>query len=382
MAHYRTALQAVVLSAAFVSALLVQLQTVYSFRDGDDGAIPAGPLIRDKEGNLYGTTIQGGQAGGPYDLGTVFEVTPDGSERVLYTFAGGRDGSYPFGVVRDSSGNLYGSTSVGGGACDCGTIYKLSPDGKKTMLHSFAGGNDGASPAGLLLGRHGILYGFASKGGAQGSGVVFRLTPKGKETVLYAFTGKSDGGHPGGSPIIDSIGNLYGTASDGGARGRGVVFKLSPDLTETVLHSFTGGKDGADPAGPPIGDLQGNLYGTTTHGGPNDAGTVFKISPDGTESVLYAFTGGSDGGNPEAGVVLDSAGNLYGGAYAGAHALGAVFEVDPHGHESVLYSFTGGLDGTDPSYSGLVFDKHGNIFGTTLGGGNTDSGVLFEVMKK
>lgn len=357
-------------------------KVLYSFRDGDDGAVPAGPLIRDKDGNLYGTTIQGGTAGGPYDLGTVFELMPDGSELVLHTFAGGADGSYPFGLVRNANGNLYGATTVGGGDCNCGTIYRLRPSGKKTTLHVFTGGKDGASPSGLAIDAHGDLYGFASSGGAHAHGVVFTISRHGKERVLYAFTGADDGARPTGNPVFDASGNLYGNASAGGASGHGVVFRLTPDGTQSVLHAFAGGSDGSEPSGPPVLDAKGNLLGTTAQGGSHNKGTVFEIAADGHETVLYAFAGDTDGGTPESGVILDTSGNLYGGAYYGAYAQGAVFKVTPVGHERVLYSFTGGRDGFDPSYGGLVMDKRGNLYGTGMGGGTTGSGVVFKILKK
>jgi uncharacterized repeat protein (TIGR03803 family) len=233
-------------------------------------------------------------------------------ETVLYSFKGGSDGSNPAaGLIVDSSGNLYGTTFNGGGGSGCGsdfgcgTAFKLAPDGTETVLHAFTGGSDGGLPeAGLIADGSSNLYGTAYQGGASNLGVVFKLAPDGTETVLYSFKGGGDGGVPAGTLIADSSGNLYGTTSEGGGsgcfgNGCGTVFKLAPDGTETVLHAFTGGSDGAHPNVALIADGAGNLYGTTGGGGITlcyeGCGTVFKLAPDGTETVLHAFTGAATG---------------------------------------------------------------------------------------
>ncbi|MGH9205494.1 MAG: choice-of-anchor tandem repeat GloVer-containing protein, partial [Acidimicrobiales bacterium] len=240
--------------------------------------------------------------------------------------------------IADSSGNLYGTTFQGGvvGGCTdglgCGTVFRLSPGGTETVLHAFTFSSEGYGPNGpLIADSSGNLYGTTYSDGASGNGVVFKLTPGGTYTVLHTFTGGSDGANPAGDLIADSSGNLYGTTRGGGASGSGcggfgcgTVFKLSPGGTLTVLYSFTGGSDGEGPVGNLIADSKGNLYGTTLlGGGPGcgqfglGCGVVFKLSPSGTETVLHIFTGGSDGGAPFAGLIADSSGNLYGTTFQG-----------------------------------------------------------------
>jgi len=300
------------------------------------------------------------------------------------------------GLIADSAGNLYGTTS-GGGASYKGVVFKLAPDGTETVLHSFPGfPSDGNSPyAGLIADSAGNLYGTTlSRDSVSHAGVVFKLAPNGTagwtETVLHSFTGfPTDGALPYAGLIADSAGNLYGATTGGGASGQGVVFKLAPDGTETVLHAFTGGSDGAYPGvGPLIADSAGNLYGTTTGGGggpgASGQGVVFKLSPDGTETVLHSFTLGSGGGGPLAGLIADSAGNLYGTTQVGgASGQGVVFKLAPNGTggwtESVLYSFTGGSDGGQPFYGSLIADGAGNLYGTTVGGGASGAGVVFKL---
>ncbi len=310
---------------------------LYSFTGGSDGRYPQSGLIADSSGNLYGTTQFGGATG----KGAVFKVTPGGTETVLYSFCrlpGCTDGAYPqAGLVADSSGNLYGTTPFGGAAND-GVVFKLSSGGTETVLYSFLGGGDGAFPgSSLIADGSGNLYGTTAAGGASNNGVIFKLTPGGFETVLHSFKG-SDGAGPFASPIADGSGNLYGTTAAGGApgcggSGCGVVFKLAPDGTYAVLYSFTGGSDGANPAFGLIADGGGNLYGTTPSGGAPGCGTsgcgvVFKLTPGGTETVLYTFTGLGDGAFPASDLTADSSGNLFGTTFAGGTSGdGTVFEL-------------------------------------------------------
>ena len=305
---------------------------LYSFVGGPtDGADPQGTLALDSAGNLYGTTY----GGGAYGVGTVFEISASGTESVLYSFAGGAtDGARPRGsLIMDSAGNLYGTTSAGG-ASGLGTVYALSPTGSEAVLYSFAGGaTDGQVPLGhLVMGSSGSLYGTTSAGGTYDLGAVFEVSPSGTETVLYSFAGGTqDGAYPRAGLIMDSAGDLFGTTSAGGADDLGTVFEISASGTESVLYSFTGGTaDGSDPNGGLLMDGAGNLYGTTSAGGARDLGTVFEISASGTESVLYSFVGGTtDGSSPTAGLILDGAGNLYGMTSAGGVSdVGAVFEIN------------------------------------------------------
>jgi uncharacterized repeat protein (TIGR03803 family) len=355
---------------------------LYSFTGGADGSQPRAGLIRDSAGNLYGTTVYGGTAG----LGVVFKVNTAGQETVLYNFCsleGCADGYEPFtGVIRDQAGNLYGTTEFGGTPGRAGVVYKISPSGQETVLYSFTGGADGAhSFAGLVEDSAGNLYGTTLDGGTAGAGVVFKVAAAGGQTVLYSFPGLGypQGGYPQGGVILDSASNLYGTTSYGGAGGTGVVFKLDTAGQETVVYSFPGTADGGNPMAGLIRDSAGNLYGTTYQGGTAGAGVVFKVSAAGHETVLYTFTGGSDGGYPQGGVIRDPAGNLYGTTVGGGAAgAGTVFKVDAAGGESVLYSFTGGADGGYP-YASVVRDSAGNLYGTTVDGGTAGAGVVFKL---
>jgi uncharacterized repeat protein (TIGR03803 family) len=276
----------------------------------------------------------------------------------------------------DKNGNLYGTTSGTGGS-NAGTVFKLAPDGTETVLHSF-GVNDGAYPYGsLIMDAKGTLYGTAILGGTGGMGTAFKVTIQGKGTsklsVLHAFSG-SDGAQPYAGLIMDSAGNLYGTTYSGGAFNAGTVFKLTPKGKESVLYSFSGGADGNAPyLGALIMDENGNLYGTTSTGGRY--GVIFKVTPAGEETVLYTFIGGNDGANPSAGLVRDGKGNFYGTTLEGGSANdGTVFKLTPNGTESLLHIF-GGSDGADP-YAGLMMDKKGDLYGTTYVGGD-GAGTVF-----
>jgi len=311
-----------------------------------DGVSPEAGVIMDEEGNLYGTTVVGGYFPCHGRCGTVFEVTPSGSEKVLYGFTYTPDGWYPLAdLIMDGRGNLYGTTAYGGngtgcenGDFQCGTVFKVTPNGTETLLHSFTGPPDGDLPEGaLVMDAQGNLYGTTNQGGTSegcsffGCGTVFKLTPTGEETVLYSFTGGTDGGTLYEGLAIDTQGNLYGTAAYYGAYGGGTLFKITPSGAFSVLYSFGGySGDGWSPGGPLILDAQGNLYGTTTEGGTHFWGTVFKLAPDGTETVLYSFNGQPDGENPLAGLVMDAQHNLYGTTPSGgAYGFGAVFKLTP-----------------------------------------------------
>lgn len=300
---------------------------------------------------------------------------------VLYAFGSGTDGDSPYSaLLRDPSGNFYGTTFAGGSAAG-GTVFKLDPIGKETILRSFKGGKDGGHPiAGLLRGPGGALYGTTLQGGASQYGTVFKLGKNGKEQVLHRFN-RQDGSYPDAGLIWDSAGNLYGATVKGGDSDLGTVFKVDKHGTQTVLHSFSGGTDGrfCYSYGSLVRDAAGNLYGTTLAGGTSDQGVVFKLDRTGQESVVYNFTGGNDGGYPYAGVVLDKKGNLYGTTYiGGASDQGTVFKLTPAGKETVLYSFTGGVDGSNPT-ARLLWDRHGNLYGTTYYGGASNAGVVFRL---
>ena len=356
---------------------------IYAFPgiDGGQYLYNAG-VVLGSDGRLYGTT----QYGGRHGAGVLYQLDEKGCERVLYTFDFFTDNGYgqPTGdVIRDSAGNFYGTTFIGQADVDYGygVAYKVDKAGHATVLHNFTGGADGGNPyGGVILDAKGNVYGTASGGGASGAGVVFKIDKSGHETVLYSFTGGSDGGYPYGSLIADSSGNLYGTTDGGGASSAGVVFKLDRSGNETVLYTFTGGADGGYPLAGLIRDPAGNLYGTTNGGGASGAGVVFKIDKSGGETVLYTFTGGADGGYP-LWVVLarDSAGDLYGTTNGGgASGAGVVFKVDTNGNETVLHSFTGGADGGSP-FTGVVLGPEEQLYGATAFGGRANVGVVFEI---
>jgi uncharacterized repeat protein (TIGR03803 family) len=385
-------------ASAAALALLAPLDTaqarfkvVHSFTGGTDGAFPLAGLVRDAAGNFYGTTYDGGgDKCRPFGCGTVFKIAPDGTETVLHSFTGGRDGQWPQGgLIRDKAGNLYGTTVIGGGnTCQgqgCGTVFKIASDGKEKILHSFTGGADGRFPnAAPIEDAAGNLYGTTEQGGTGfknctdgfGSGTIFEITRQGTEKILHSFTG-GDGCLPDAQLIMDAAGNLYGTTSYGGTgSGGGTVFKLAPDGTETVLYSFTGAPDGDVPESKLIADA-GNFYGTTYYGGTRGGGAVFKLAPDGTETVLYSFCSQSncgDGFLPYAGLFRDRSGSLYGTTEYGGqtscnNGCGVVFKLAPDGSEDVLYAFTGGSDGNFPN-GDLVKDNAGHLYGTAGVGGD------------
>ena len=360
------------------------IETVLYNFTGPGGQAPTAGLTRDSAGNLYGTTLGGGSA----ELGVVFKLDATGQETVLYNFPGARDGSgwgqiSTASLTLDSEGNLYGTTS-GGDNVNQGVVFKLSPSGKETLLHSFTGGADGGVPLGsVVLDPAGNVYGTAQYGGASGIGVVFKIDSLGNQTVLHSFA-RTDGAYPAAGVILDSEGNCYGTTEQGGAFGYGVVFELDPLGNETVLHSFTGGSDGRNPLGSVLRDPAGNLYGTTSGGGTpggcdcNGCGVVYKVDPSGNQTVLHAFAG-ADGSFPSSNLVSDSEGNLFGTASrGGASGNGVVFKLDPVGNLTVLHSFAGGSDGASP-YSGLTIDSAGNLYGTCPAVGQYGGGVVFSL---
>lgn len=339
------------------------LTTLYRFAGGTDAANPYGGLIPDASRSLYGTTAYGGLS----NLGTVFKLERTGKETLLYSFSGGTDGASPFaGLIRDAEGNLYGTTAYGG-LSNAGTVFRLDAAGKETVLHTF-NGTDGENPyASLIRDTEGNLYGTTFRGGESGIGTVFRLDRAGTLTVLHSFRGV-DGQTPYSDLIRDAEGNLYGTTQNGGAYGYGTVFKVDLAGNETVLHAFNGA-DGKEPTAPLIRDAAGNLYGTAGSGGTSNYGTVFKLDAAGNETVLHSFNF-ADGAYPSGGrLIRDAAGNLYGTTAIGGVAYnGTVFKLDATGNVTVLYSFTGRRDG-GILCAGLIRDGAGNFYSTTFGGG-------------
>jgi len=359
-------------------------QTLYSFaNDANKDALGGSELLQAGDGNFYGTTALGGDSGD----GTVFMITPTGAATVLHSFTGApADGSGPTTsrLIQGADGNFYGTTG-GGGANDFGAVYKLTPEGTVTILFSFAGGPaDGKyTLAGLVQGTDGNFYGTTFDGGANNRGVVFRLTPTGVETVLYSFGAAGSGDAIGlATALIEgSDGNFYGTSLDGGASNQGTVFSITPAGVETVLHSFGKSGDGIQPLGRLTLGSDGALYGTTTDGGAHGHGMVFRLTPEGVETILYSFTGAPrDGSFPEAGLLQGQDGNFYGTTgFGGANNLGTVFKLTPGGVETVLHSFAGAPgDGSQPEGT-LVEGSDGNLYGTTYQGGANNVGAFFRI---
>lgn len=336
------------------------------------------------------------------------------SEAVLYSFQGGSDGENPYSaLVIDAAGNLYGTTQRGGNiSWQAGTVFRVSPNGSggwnETVLHVFQNKRDGDSPVSTLaLDAHGNLYGTAGQGGPGGVGTVFQMTPSGNGKyafrTLYSFTNGTDGAFPYSGVILDKAGNLYGTTSGAGAYSFGTVFKLTRQpggsFAFGVLHAFAGPPaDGYSPYGLAF-DASGNLYGTTAAGGVYNSGTIFELfrGTGWSESILYSFTGGTDGGTPAAAPAFGPDDNLYGTTQLGgdittcgveSYGCGTVYELKHTSSgwiETALYSFQGGTDGDYP-VSQIAFNTFGNLYGTTDEGGSSNCangcGTVFEMIRE
>jgi uncharacterized repeat protein (TIGR03803 family) len=384
---------AVMLLLAAVAIPHAQAQAfkvVYNFTGGSDGGSPLDGLLADSSGNLYATTSAGGASGN----GAVFEFSKAGVESVLYSFAGGTDGASPQGgLIRDKSGNLYGTT-YSGGVAGAGTVFMITTTGTEEVLYSFAGGKDAAFPeAGLTLDAQGNLYGTTSAGGTFNYGAVFKLTaPKSggawKETVLYSFGASgTDGQIPVSSLTLGAAGTFYGTTSAGGAYGYGTVFQLVHSGTswqESVLHSFQDGDDGGVPYGGLIAGKSGSFYGSATEGGTNGGGTIFELTPSSgswTFTVLYSNPGWGISGSFR-NLLLDAAGNLYGTTHCdGANDAGTVYKLAPASGSWIYTSLYVFTGGTDGLY---VYSNpvisQGHIYGTTKQGGANGNGVIWQVV--
>jgi uncharacterized repeat protein (TIGR03803 family) len=380
---------AFVLGLAAVVIPRAQAQTfkvIHSFTGGSDGGNPLDGFIADSAGNLYGTTNAGGASG----YGVVFKVTKSGVQSVLYSFVGGTDGEFPEGgLIRDKVGNLYGTTTAGGGVENSGIVFMVSAAGVEQVLYTFPGGTNGATPqAGLAIDAEGNLYGTTTAGGANGNGIVFKLTKKGTqwtETVLYTFGTGTDGAIPVAGVILRGT-SLYGTTSAGGAYGYGTIFQLTRSgaaWTETIVHNFDDGDDGAVPYGGLIADKLGNLYGAATEGGSGGGGTIYELSPASgswTFNVIYSNPGWGISGSFR-NVALDASGNLYGTTHCdGANDAGTIYKLTPASGSwtyTSLYVFEGGSDGLY-SFSNPLLEA-GHLFGTTKQGGGDGDGVVWEI---
>jgi len=338
--------------------------------------------MKQRRGWTSGSRLQLSRLSLAFLIAAAFTIpaAPAQTFTVLHTFTGGKDGASPVaGLISDGKGNLYGTTP---GGTALGNVFKLDLAGKETVLHAFAGSPDGASPsAALLRDAKGNLYGTTLTGGMFNRGTVFKVTHTGRELVLHSFTGQKDGGFPAAALIQDQAGNFYGTTSNGGRHNVGTVFRLRQSGRMEVIYSFKGGVDGATPVSAVVRDADGNLYGTADTGGDSgcDCGVVFRIDQHGKETVMHTFRG-PDGSRPQGGLVLDARGNLYGTTTAGgASNAGTVFKVDQHGRETVLHSFAA-MEGVEPS-STLVRDTQGNLYGTASDGGPSDTGTIFKLDK-
>ena len=372
---------ALALAIVLLPAVVAEARTykvLYNFTGGSDGGYPVyGSLVLDEAVNLYGTT----DYGGTNYCGTVFQVTPSGTENVLYNFTCGADGGYADSSVVLSGNTLYGTTYSGGSGY--GVVFAVNIKAMtETVLYTFTGGSDGGYPYSGVILKNGILYGTTSSGGSSSHGVVYSVVVEtGKETVLHTFAG-SDGDDPfGGNLTLDKTGKiLYGTTAYGGSYGYGVVFSLTiKNAKYKVLHHFKGRADGLSPVGTMTLDTAGNLYGTTmgSTGSSGYYGTVFRVVPTGKETVLYSFTGGADGGSPYGGVLWTRKG-LYGTTsdYGTSGYYGVIFKVVKT-TETVLHSF-GYSDGASP-FCAVIMDAKGNIYGTTETGGSADYGTVWEL---
>jgi uncharacterized repeat protein (TIGR03803 family) len=369
-----------------ITDLGTTLTTLHSF-DGTDGRESNAGLVQGANGNLYGTTYYGGTK----HSGEVFEITLGGTLTTLYSLcskSGCTDGEYTYATpVQGTDGNFYGTTYLGGSK-ELGTVFKITPSGTQTTLHTFDG-TDGSQPlAGLVQGTDGNFYGTTYYGGSKGDGEIFKITPSGTLNILHSFcsrTGCRDGRNPFAGLVQAVDGNLYGTTLGGGAKGFGTVFKITPNGTLTTLHSFcaqSGCPDGEFPQTGLIQATNGNLYGTTISGGASGDGTIFEITTSGTLTTLYnvcSQSGCPDGNYLYAALLQATDGNLYGIMdVGGANGAGTIFKITLSGTLTTIYSFCSQPACTDGQYpaGGLVQATDGNLYGTTAdGGANACSGL-------
>lgn len=396
--HVRAMMLGVFTAAVIaMSTLAATAQTekiLYSFTGSSDGGSPEGGVVVDAKGNLYGTAFSGGANGG----GAVFELSPSGggvwTEKAIYSFSfGSSEGALPAsGLVFDTQGNLYGMTIAGGSGY--GTVFELSPSGAswtEKTLYTFAGGTDGsvAFATGLAMDRAGDLYGVTDIGGTYGFGTVFELVAGSNGTwtkkTLHSFSGGNDGASPYGErPVLDSSGDVFGQVQSGGPHDFGLIFEMVPgsngSWSEKIVHAFAGASDGSSSYGLTF-DAAGNLFGNSTY-------STIEVTPGSngvwTEKILHTFIGGSDGAYPNTALTFDKSGILYGATNSGGNHRGTVFSLTPASNgtwtEKILHRFApGGGDGIYPFYGALALDAQGNLYGTTSEGGSSNQGVVYEI---
>ena len=380
----KIACMVIVFCTALVTPSRAQrFRTLVNF-DGTDGFYPElMSLVQGTDGDFYGTTSEGGvvSTGCPSGCGTVFKISREGKLTTLHSF-NGADGSLPYaGLVQATNGDFYGTTESGG-ANGYGTIFKMTADGALSTLHSF-NGSDGSYPyAGLVQAADGKFYGTTVEGGASnscvgGCGTVFQITPGGRLTTLYSFCSLpscTDGWTPTGGLVQANSGDFYGTTESGGANNLGTVFQIAKGIMLMTLHSFNG-TDGSNPLAGLVQSTSGDFFGTTTAGGAHQRGAIFKISAGGRLTTLHSFDN-TDGYFPDAGLLQATDGSFYGTTYGGgAGDDGTVFKIDLNGKLTTLHSFHT-TDGSHPA-GGLLQGTDGAFYGATPFDGLKANGTVF-----
>ena len=372
-------------------------EIIYSFAGDEDGEYLDTDVEIDAAGNLYGTSVLGGEFGG----GTVWELSPIAGgwvHTVLYSFTGSADGGEPYkGVTLDAAGNLYGTAVTGGsGSCEggCGVVYKLTNSGgtwTQTVIHAFTG-DDGSGPGSrVTLDSRGNVYGMTPTGGADGLGTIYELHPRSGGSwafrVIHDFTGGPDGSSGSAGKMVLRGRHLYGAATTGGA-GYGTVFELRSTgmggWDFRTLYEFQGSPDGSFPYGALLFDQTGHIYGTTYYGGADGLGSIYQLTRttggNWSEQVLYGFQAGQDGNSSISNLVSDAVGNLYGTTSEGGLGSGTIFELASNGNgtwtESLPHLFAGPPDGAFP-YAGMVGDGTGIFYGATVHGGASGEGAIY-----
>jgi uncharacterized repeat protein (TIGR03803 family) len=368
----------------------LQTQVLHDF--GNETPALASPtgLVLGKDGNFYGTADGG-----------VFKLTPAGVETVLHSFNPSTgDGDEPSGLILGSDGNFYGTT-IGGGTSGFGTVFRITPDGTESVLYSFKGypSDSAYAASGLFQADDGNFYGTTEFGGPNNKGTVFKVSPSGVETVLYSFGSVANDPDMGFSPLVEGDdGNFYGVSQFGGTSNEGAVFKITPEGVLTLVHSFTGGSsDGSEPyQSGLLKGSDGNFYGVTGDGGPNGGGVVYKLTPAGDETIVYAFNSSSGSASqPRGALVEDSDGNLYGATVFGGYPRteytnqgpslsgqsGTIFEITAAGNAVLLSDFgPNDADGTFPA-GPPILDQDGTLYGVTYNGGDHDDGVFYKITR-
>ncbi len=360
---------------AGASSTAETIDSLHSFSSAG-GTAPWGTLLEGKDGLLYGTA----NTGGTYGAGTIFRISKSGVYSALFSFDNGVNGGMPTaGLTQARDGNFYG-TAAGGGSTMLGTVFRMTPSGGFTLLHTFSGTGDGAIPfGGLVEASDGFLYG-TTFGGALGYGSVYRINTNGQFTLLHSFTNGMDGAKPQKVALIQaSDGYLYGTASLGGATGNGTVFRVSTAGVFTPIYSFSNGVDGGKPFAGLTQGRDGCLYGTASRGGLYGFGTVYCVTTNGAFETLYSFANGADLRYPDTGLAEAPDGQFYGTVSGGGNQLGKLFAIRPNGDFRTVLAFTLVTGGQCGAGSRLILASDGSFYGTAAGGGTNSVGTIFRL---